>query len=168
MSHMSISEVAREFGIRASALRYYEQVGILPSPERVSGQRRYDRSALYRLAIVQRARQTGFSLTEIRDLFFGFRAQTPISVRWRKMSRKKLSELAAMIQQIRAMQRLLLQIQKCRCQAIEQCGKAMFERQCRETAGSQRRPSRKLRVGVTRKTVPVGPDYGSQRRASKV
>jgi MerR family redox-sensitive transcriptional activator SoxR len=166
---MSISQVAREFGIRASALRYYEQIGILPSPERVSGQRRYDRTTLYRLAIIQRARQTGFSLTEIRALFFGFRAQTPISARWKKLSRKKLSELTAIIQQIRTMQRLLLQIQKCHCRAIEQCGRAMLERQCRETSsGALRRPSKQLRVDVTRKAVSFAPDYGSRRGTSKV
>jgi MerR family redox-sensitive transcriptional activator SoxR len=131
MSHMSISEVARQVGIRASAIRYYEQIGILQPAQRVSGQRRYDRSALYRLAIVQRARQTGFSLDEIRQLFFGFTDRTPISERWRKLSGKKLAELDARIEEIRSMKNLLVQIQKCRCDAIDQCGKGMFERQCR-------------------------------------
>jgi MerR family redox-sensitive transcriptional activator SoxR len=128
---MSISEVARQVGIRASAIRYYEQIGILQPAQRVSGQRRYDRTALYRLAIVQRARQTGFSLDEIRQLFFGFRDRTPISERWRKLSGKKLGELDARIEEIRSMKNLLVQIQKCRCDAIDQCGKGMFERQCR-------------------------------------
>jgi MerR family redox-sensitive transcriptional activator SoxR len=128
---MSISEVARQVGIRASAIRYYEQIGILQPAQRVSGQRRYDRTALYRLAIVQRARQTGFSLDEIRKLFFGFRDRTPVSERWRKLSGKKLLELDARIEEIRSMKNLLVQIQKCRCDAIDQCGKGMFERQCR-------------------------------------
>jgi len=72
MSHMQISEVARRAGVRPSAIRYYEQIRILQPPLRQSGQRRYDRSVLYRLALIQRARQIGFTLEEIRKLFFGF------------------------------------------------------------------------------------------------
>lgn len=139
---MSISQVARQIGIRASAIRYYEQIGILRPAQRVSGQRRYDRTALYRLAIVQRARQTGFSLGEIRELFFGFHERTPISQRWQKMSKQKLGELDVMIREIKSMQELLLRIQGCRCNAIEQCGKAMFERRCRQRGGALEFPGR--------------------------
>src|SRR6266487_4354733 len=62
---LAISDVARVFGLRTSAIRYYEQIGILPSPMRRNGQRRYDNSALFRLAVVQGARKTGFTLKEI-------------------------------------------------------------------------------------------------------
>jgi len=137
MPHMLISDVARQVGIRASTIRYYEQVGILEPPQRTSGQRRYDNTVLYRLALIQRARLTGFSLEEIRRLFFGFAKNTPISARWRKLSERKLEELDGLMQQIKTMQQLLLKIQECRCDAVEQCGKAMFE----HTAG---RPLRNL------------------------
>src|SRR5438093_607943 len=66
---LAISDVARVFGLRTSAIRYYEQIGILPPAMRKNGQRRYDNSALFRLAVVQRARETGFTLEEIRQLF---------------------------------------------------------------------------------------------------
>jgi MerR family redox-sensitive transcriptional activator SoxR len=76
---LSISEVARQIGLRPSAIRY-EQIGILPPAHRVSGQRRYDVTVLHRLIVIQRARQTGFTLAEIKQLFFGFRAgNTPVS-----------------------------------------------------------------------------------------
>ena len=42
---LSISEVARQIGLRPSAIRYYEQIGIFPSAQRRSGQRRYDRDS---------------------------------------------------------------------------------------------------------------------------
>ncbi len=67
MAQLTISEVARTFGLRPSAIRYYEQVGILPEALRTSGQRRYDGSVLRRLAVIQRAQQTGFTLDEIKD-----------------------------------------------------------------------------------------------------
>ena len=73
---LTISEVARQIGLQQSAIRYYERIGLLPPAQRISGQRRYDSTALCRLAIVQRARQLGFTLEEIRQLFFGFRNVT--------------------------------------------------------------------------------------------
>ena len=130
---LTISEVASQVGLRASAIRYYEQIGILPPAQRVSGQRRYDVTALHRLVLIQRARQTGFTLTEIRQLFFGFRAGTPPSVRWRKLKKRKIVELDAMLEHIQSMRALLEQQGKCRCTALEECGKKMFEKQCDPT-----------------------------------
>jgi MerR family transcriptional regulator, redox-sensitive transcriptional activator SoxR len=73
MARLTISQVARQVRLQPSAIRYYERIGLLARAERISGQRRYDPNVLYRLAIIQRARQLGFTLTEIRHLFFGFR-----------------------------------------------------------------------------------------------
>jgi DNA-binding transcriptional MerR regulator len=98
----------------------------------VSGQRRYDVTALHRLVVIQKARQTGFTLTEIKQLFFGFRAGTPPSVRWKKLKKRKIVELNVMLEHIQSMRALLEQQGKCRCTALEECGKKMFERQCAE------------------------------------
>jgi MerR family transcriptional regulator, redox-sensitive transcriptional activator SoxR len=134
---LSISEVARQIGLRPSAIRYYEQIGILPPPQRVSGQRRYDVTVLHRLVVILRARQTGFTLTEIKQLFFGFRAGTPPSVRWQKLKSRKIVELNAMLEHIQTMRALLEQHGKCRCTALEECGKKMFEKQCANAATSR-------------------------------
>jgi MerR family redox-sensitive transcriptional activator SoxR len=128
MAHLLISEVARQTGLRASAIRYYEQIGILPPPRRSSGQRRYDTTVLYRLAIVQRARTMGFSLQEIRQLFFGFRGAVKASERWKRLSQKKLADLELLAGQITAMQRLIQDmIECCQCSTLEQCGKGIFQ-----------------------------------------
>jgi len=42
MPELTISEVARQVGLQASAIRYYERIGLLPRAPRVGGQRRYD------------------------------------------------------------------------------------------------------------------------------
>jgi MerR family redox-sensitive transcriptional activator SoxR len=123
---LSISEVANRIGLRPSAIRYYEQIGILPPAQRVSGQRRYDVTVLHRLIVIQRARQTGFTLGEIKELFFGFRAGTPPSVRWQQLKTGKMVELDAMLEHIETMRALLEQQGKCRCTALEECGKKMF------------------------------------------
>ena len=101
MPELTISEVAREVGLQASAIRYYEKIGLLPQAPRMGGQRRFDTTALYRLAIIQRARQLGFTLTEIRHLFFGFRDTTRASERWRTLSQRKLAELDDLVDGIK-------------------------------------------------------------------
>jgi MerR family redox-sensitive transcriptional activator SoxR len=129
MSRLSISTVARQMRLRPSAIRYYEKLGILPPPERVSGQRRYDRTVLYRLAVIQQARQAGFGLDEIRVLFFGFEGGTRAEARWRKLADRKLTELDELTIQIQAMRALLKKMKaKCHCDTLETCGKAMFEK----------------------------------------
>jgi MerR family transcriptional regulator, redox-sensitive transcriptional activator SoxR len=127
MPQLAISEVARMVGLRPSAIRYYEQIGILPSAQRMSGQRRYDTTVLHRLAVIQHARQTGFSLDEIRELFFGFESGTRASARWQKLSQRKLTELEAVIDRTKAMQRLLVRLQDgCRCDTLDECGKGLL------------------------------------------
>jgi len=130
MPGLPISEVARRFGVRASALRYYEQLGLLAPPSRTGGQRRYDATALHRLAIVRCGRQLGFSLAEIRELLFGFRPETPASMRWQQLSSRKLADLDATLKRLKFMRRLLRRMQHCGCTTLEQCGKGMFERAC--------------------------------------
>ncbi|HEV3037671.1 MAG TPA: MerR family transcriptional regulator [Candidatus Angelobacter sp.] len=127
MPELTISEVARRIGLRPSAIRYYETIGLLPRAARMSGQRRYDATALYRLAIIQQARQLGFTLTEIRHLFFGFRNVTRASERWRTLSQRKLEELDRLIDGIQAVRGLLKKIMaNCRCDTLDQCGKGIF------------------------------------------
>ena len=129
MPLLSISEIARQVGLKPSAIRYYEQLGILPPPPRISGQRRYDKSVLYRLAVVQRAREAGFALDEIRTLFFGFQEDIRAGDRWSKLADRKLAELNALAQQIASMQNLLKRLKtKCRCSTLEMCGKAILEK----------------------------------------
>ena len=124
---MTISQVARQIRLQPSAIRYYEQIGLLPPAQRLGGQRRYDQKVLYRLAIIQRARQLGFTLAEIRRLFFGFRDVTRASERWRTLSQRKLTELEHLIDGIKAVRGLLKQLMtKCRCDTLDQCGKGIF------------------------------------------
>ena len=128
MPLLTISDVARQVGLQASAIRYYEQIGLLPRAQRISGQRRYDTAAVYRLAVIQRARQLGFTLDEIRELFFGFRDVPRASERWQTMSRKKLAELDTLMNGIKTMRRLLHRMmRRCHCETLDQCGRGIFQ-----------------------------------------
>jgi len=123
---MAISDVAGVFGLRTSAIRYYEQIGILPPPMRKNGRRRYDDSAIFRLAVVQRARETGFTLEEIRELFFGFTEGTPPPKRWHQLSQRKVAELRERIKRLQLMETLLKRVEECRCDALDQCGERIL------------------------------------------
>ena len=61
---MRIGDVAQRAGVKTSLIRYYEEIGLLPEPERVSGQRRYDQTVLRRLAVIDVAQRAGMSLGE--------------------------------------------------------------------------------------------------------
>jgi MerR family redox-sensitive transcriptional activator SoxR len=121
MKPLSIGELAKRTGIRTSALRYYEEAGILPAPARVSGHRRYDGSAIRQVDVLRFAQQAGFTLEEIKALFHGFGAETPLSARWRSLARTKLLELDLLAKRIRKMRRALKVSLKCGCIRIEDC-----------------------------------------------
>ncbi len=62
MTELMIGEVARRAGVRPSALRYYERAGLLPTPRRINGRRRYDPGVLQRLDAIRFAQRAGFTL----------------------------------------------------------------------------------------------------------
>jgi MerR family redox-sensitive transcriptional activator SoxR len=145
MKLLTISEVARQASLRPSTIRYYEQIGILPSAHRVSGQRRYGEAVLRRLAVIRRAQETGFTLDEIRELFFGFDAGTAPSERWRMLSRRKLTELDEAVKRIKTMQQLLRRIQNCRCEALDECGRRLLQKAAQGEAGKTNAARRRVR-----------------------
>jgi MerR family transcriptional regulator, redox-sensitive transcriptional activator SoxR len=118
---LSIGEIARRAGLRASALRYYERLGLLPAPQRKSGRRQYGDDVLDRLTVIRFARESGFTLREIRKLFDG----RPYSTGMRKLAAAKVAELDALIERARMMQALLKMALRCNCLSLEECGKRM-------------------------------------------
>lgn len=121
MKMFSIGQVAKRTGVAATALRYYEEAGILPAPPRVRGRRLYSSDIVRRVDVLRFAQQAGFTLEEIRTLFNGFGAETPLSSRWQSMARAKLTELDVLAKRIRKMKRALQLGLECGCVRIEDC-----------------------------------------------
>lgn len=119
---LTIGEVAKKAGLRASAIRFYEKIGLLPKPMRSGGQRRYDLSVLGRLAVLQRARDCGFTLEEAGGFFNDC---GPPAERWQRIACRKIAELDALIERIASMRDLLQR--RCNCADIEECGRKMME-----------------------------------------
>jgi MerR family transcriptional regulator, redox-sensitive transcriptional activator SoxR len=121
VEELTIGEVARRTGVRTSALRYYEEEGLLPAPRRVNGRRRYSPSILPVLAVLRFAQQAGFTLAEIRTLFHGFGAGTPLGARWESLAWAKLAELDDLIARATQMKRAIEIGLECGCLRIEDC-----------------------------------------------
>ncbi|GJL96263.1 MAG: MerR family transcriptional regulator [Hyphobacterium sp.] len=65
----TIGDLSRRTGVKVTTIRYYEQSGLLPEPQRAaSGHRRYDNAALERLGFIRQSRLLGFEPTAIREL----------------------------------------------------------------------------------------------------
>ncbi len=116
---MRIGEAARRAGVRASMIRYYEEVGVLPEPRRVSGQRRYDESVLRRLAVIDVAQRAGLSLVEISDLLGD--GGDPIADRMRGVAARRLPEIDALIERATRVRLWMQAAAGCTCQTIDEC-----------------------------------------------
>ncbi|MGB7588742.1 MAG: MerR family transcriptional regulator, partial [Solirubrobacterales bacterium] len=81
-NQLTIGEAADRAGVPASTLRYWERAGLLSTPQRVGGKRRYDRDAMRRIEMVVLAKQVGFSLAETRTILTGFSEEAPPSDVW--------------------------------------------------------------------------------------
>jgi len=121
METLPIGEVARRAGIRPSALRYYESVGLLPAPRREHGHRRYDPGVLQRLAVLRLAQQVGFTVAEMHLLVAGFSSDTPASERWQLLANKKLQEVEARIAHAQQTKQILGCLLQCSCFDLEEC-----------------------------------------------
>jgi DNA-binding transcriptional MerR regulator len=118
---LSIGRVAERTGVSASAIRFYEREGILPEPERVGGQRRYDEAVIRRLRTIAAAKRAGFSLDEVRALLTSVDRGAPAHEQLRALATRKLPEVAALIERAEAMRDWLTLASGCECQAIEDC-----------------------------------------------
>lgn len=120
-SPLTIGQVAQRAGLATSAIRYYEQRGLLPEPARSSGQRRYAPDILSRLGVIDAGRRAGFTLEEIRVLMDGIERGDAPSTRWQELAETKLPELEARIRELEGMRAVLLEGVRCGCVTLEQC-----------------------------------------------
>ena len=114
---LTIGELARRAKVAASALRYYEELGLLPSPARISGQRRYPESAARVVAAILLYRDAGFTLAEQKVLA----SRTSASGEWKRLVRRKLAELDEQIARAQAARDAIRHGLRCPHEDISQC-----------------------------------------------
>ena len=120
---LTIGKLSAETGVKVPTARYYEQIGLLPPPERSSGnQRLYGRLARQRLAFIRHAHALGFPLEAIRDLLsLSDRPELPCSAA-DAIAKAQLAAVQARITQLKALeQELQRMVVKCAHGTIADC-----------------------------------------------
>ena len=112
---LPIGEVAETTGIAVSALRYYEEIGVISSAARVGGKRRFDPATIGRVTFIQRAQEVGFSLEEIGTILDDETGS------WRVLVDDKLIELTERKHRLETMISTLAEIRDCGCGAVAAC-----------------------------------------------
>jgi MerR family transcriptional regulator, redox-sensitive transcriptional activator SoxR len=118
---MKIGELAVRAGVNASAIRYYEKMGLLAAPHRVGGQRRYPNDTLDRVRLIRFAGEMGFSLGETKLFLHGLRENTPVGPRWKKLAHRKIREVEENIKRSLLLKSLLENLLHCRCASLQMC-----------------------------------------------
>jgi MerR family transcriptional regulator, redox-sensitive transcriptional activator SoxR len=118
---LTIGEVARRAGVATSVLRYYERIGLLPAPDRVGGQRRYDAEVLGKLGFISVAQNAGFKLREIKELLDDSSGAGDLGASMRTLSTQKLDEVEALLEQTKVMKTWLEKAKDCGCSTPEEC-----------------------------------------------
>ncbi len=124
MELLPIGVVAARAGMAPSALRYYEDQGLLPTADRTpGGARRYPRSVLRRLAVIRAARNVGLSLAEVRAALATLPDDRPATAEeWAQLSRGWRDRLDEQIAALAALRDGLSSCIGCGCLSLARCG----------------------------------------------
>lgn len=112
---LPIGEVARNTGVAVSALRYYDQIGVITASTRVGGKRRFDPDTVGRVSFIRRAQEAGFTLDEIRMVLNDEQGG------WRGLVEDKMAELSERRDRLDVMIAMLGEIRDCGCEVVASC-----------------------------------------------
>jgi MerR family transcriptional regulator, redox-sensitive transcriptional activator SoxR len=118
---MSIGAVAAQAGRRPSSIRYYEQIGLLPRPDRVSGRRVYSPDTVRTLAVIETGQRAGLTLDEIRDLLSASDGDQAAIERLREVAVRKLPEVRELIERTEIVRDWLEAATRCECPTLDEC-----------------------------------------------
>jgi len=121
-SKLTIGELAARSGVAASALRYYEDLGLIRSQRSAGNQRRYPRHMLRRIAFVRAGRRLGLSLNEIRAALATLPAdKAPTRADWTRTARLWQSRLDEQIAELERIRTTLTNCIGCGCLSLRRC-----------------------------------------------
>lgn len=123
MSSVSIGEAARQSGVKVPTIRYYEQIGLLPAPQRMNNNRRlFEPADLRRLAFIRHSRELGFEIEAIRTLVSLQNDPRQSCSTADGIARARLAEVEQRIRSLTALKvELELMIEGCRHGRIAEC-----------------------------------------------
>jgi len=119
---LTVSEVARRSGFAASAIRFYENEGLITASRTGGGQRRFERQMLRRLAFIRAARNVGLSLDEIAAALDKLpNARTPTRADWSRLSKDWRARIDDQIAGLLALRNNLDSCIGCGCLSLKRC-----------------------------------------------
>jgi len=119
---ITIGEAVRRSGVAASALRFYEESGLITSERRGAGHRRYPRSVLRRIAFIVFAQKIGLSLEEIGQELAKLPAdRAPNRSDWARLSRGWAARIDARIAELERLKAGLTECIGCGCLSLDRC-----------------------------------------------
>ena len=112
MKFLKIGQVAKQADVKIETIRYYENLRLLPQPKRhiESGYRLYDASAIVRLRFIKNAKELGFSLKEITELFALKRNARSTCATVKKRTEKKIEEINHKIKALQKIKKSLIKL----------------------------------------------------------
>jgi MerR family redox-sensitive transcriptional activator SoxR len=121
-NELTIGEVASRSGVAPSALRFYEEEGLIASRRTTGNQRRYERAVLRRVALIQAGRAAGIPLERIRAALATLPAhRTPTRRDWERLSRGWREDIDRRIATLEALRNRLTTCIGCGCLSIDAC-----------------------------------------------
>ncbi|MGH1346648.1 MAG: MerR family transcriptional regulator [Nannocystales bacterium] len=124
MTLYRIGDVARRARLKPSAIRYYEDEGLIPAPLRRSGRRMFGEEIFDHLAWIAACQAAGFSLTEIRGLKDQLEGASAPGPQLRAVVSQKHEELDRAAARLRQMKSMLSKLEHCSCPTMADCGRA--------------------------------------------
>lgn len=122
MSELTIGELSERSGLATSAIRYYEDRGLVSSRRTTGNQRRYERATLRRLAFIRTAQRVGLSLEEIEESLATLpSSRTPTKADWTRLSRSWRPRLDDRIAQLERLRDTLDSCIGCGCLSLRRC-----------------------------------------------
>lgn len=119
---LTIGAVAERSGVAPSALRYYEERGLIHAERAPSGHRRYRRAVIRRVAFIVFAQRIGLSLDEIRDELAKLPTEhVPTAEDWSRLSGTWTARIDARIAELRRLRAGLTRCIGCGCLSLESC-----------------------------------------------
>lgn len=119
---LTVGEVAARSGVAPSALRFYEEKGLIRSLRTGGNQRRYPREVLRRVSVIKVAQRLGIPLATIRDALQSLpEHRTPTAADWRRISARWKQELDARIERLMKLRGQLDTCIGCGCLSLKDC-----------------------------------------------
>lgn len=120
---LSIGQVAERSGISHTALRFYEDSGLITAERTAGNQRKYPRAVLRRLAFIRTAQRVGLSLEQIKEALNNLPdRRSPTKSDWAKLSHSWRTELDARIDALQRLRNRLTSCIGCGCLSLRSCG----------------------------------------------